>query len=121
MKLFFATQRPSDYYMLTAGALDSCRSTAITFAGGVREVLFAGAIGKRANNNAPLRWVNSRSNPVPAVAKSFVDMLLVGDPDVRLGGKATGGKCGFIHHAFMWHVVRPRGDAPKLLGQYSHV
>ena len=62
-------------------------------------------IEKRVNNRAPLRWMGTRSHPIPAVAKSFVDLLLEGDPAVRLGGKETGGKYRFIHHAFMWAVV----------------
>ena len=64
-----------------------------------------GMIEKRVNNRAPLRWMGTRSHPIPAVAKSFVDLLLEGDPAVRLGGKETGGKYRFIHHAFMWAVV----------------
>ena len=64
-----------------------------------------GMIEKRVKSRAPLRWVGTRANPVPAVAKNFVDSLLEPNPDRRLGGKAARGQNGFIHHAFMYAVA----------------
>lgn len=72
--------------------------------------LFQGVIEKHVSGNAPLRWVGARRHPIPAVARNFVEQLLLGNPAVRLGGKEMGGKYGFIHHAFMWIVVGLAGD-----------
>lgn len=74
--------------------------------------LSQGVIEKHVSSNAPLRWVGTRHHPIPAVARNFVEQLLVGDPAVRLGGTETGGKDRFIHHAFMYIVVGLADESP---------
>lgn len=50
---------------------------------------------KRARDKVKLKW----RGPIPLTAKNFVDLLLVGEPDERLGSKSF--KVEFTHHPFM--------------------